>query len=154
MKQARISVIGSSQPNEGLYNLALSLGETLAQKNYLIICGGLGGIMEAVSKGAASENGQIIGILPGDDIFEANPYITYPLATGLGPMRNYLVVLNGHLTIALGGGDGTLSEIGLALKIRKKVIAIGEWAHLKGVTPANDPGEAVRLAENALANWE
>ena len=121
-----ISVIGSSQPSEKEYNLALEAGRQLALQDCLIVCGGRGGVMEAVCRGASQEGGISIGFLP-YSVEEANPYVTIPLATGLGEARNLLVVNSGEGIISIGGAFGTLSELGFALKSGKPLIGLGTW---------------------------
>ncbi len=110
-----------------------------------MVCGGLSGIMEAASRGAAQEGGTIIGILPGSDKVEANPHITFPIPTGLGVARNVLVVRTADVLIALPGGPGTLSEIALALNIGKPVVDLGEWK-IEETRTASTADEAVLLA--------
>ncbi len=146
----RISVIGAGSCDETVASTAQKLGQGLARAGYAIVCGGLGGVMEAVCQGAKSCGGTTIGILPGDSQAGANSFIDFAIATGLGPMRNYLVVLNGEAVIAVEGSAGTLSEIGLAMKIGRKVIALGHWAAVDGVTPATTPEEAIRLLDTTL----
>lgn len=106
--------------------------------------------MEAVCQGAKLGGGNTIGILPNNSYADANPFVDIAIATGLGPMRNYLVVLNGEAVIAVEGSAGTLSEIGLAMKIGRKVIALGHWAAVDGVVPAATPDEAIRLLSATL----
>jgi uncharacterized protein (TIGR00725 family) len=141
----RVSVIGAGECCPTIYNEALALGRLLAKEGYTVICGGRGGVMEAVAQGVAMMGGTTIGILPGRDIKEANKYITYPIATSLGEMRNFLVVLNGDVVVAVSGRYGTLSEIALAKKINKKVIALGRWKELEGVIPARDPMDVIKI---------
>ncbi len=141
----RVSVIGSGEYDLEISNQAIKLGQLLARQGLIIVCGGLGGVMEAVCKGALSEKGQTIGILPGHDISQANPYVSYPIATGLGHIRNYLVILNGDVIVALPGGYGTLSEIALAKKTGKKVIVLGQWDTLPGVMTVEAPEQVPPL---------
>ena len=143
-RKLRISVIGAGKdcPKE-IYDIAYKMGRLLARNGFVVVCGGLSGVMEAVAKGASIEGGESIGILPGRDIESANKYITHPIATGLGEMRNLLVVLNGELSVAIGGGYGTLSEIALSFKIGKKVIAIKSWKDIPGVIYTSSPEEAI-----------
>lgn len=121
-----VSVIGSSEPSEKEYNLALGAGHQLALQGCIIVCGGKGGVMEAVCRGAAQEGGISIGFLP-YSVEEANPYVTIPLATCLGEARNLLVVNSGEGIISIGGAFGTLSELGFALKSGKPLIGLGTW---------------------------
>ena len=132
----RISVIGAGECCSLIYNEALTLGRLLAKEGYIVICGGKGGVMEGVAQGVAMEGGVTIGILPGRDIKEANKYISYAITTGLGEMRNFLVVLNGDIVVAVSGGYGTLSEIALAKKINKRVRLLGYQINS---TPKNLP---------------
>lgn len=145
-----ISIVGAGQCSFEVACEAHQLGRLLALEGFNIICGGLGGVMENVCKGAREAGGETIGILPGNDIKDANQYITYPLATGLGQMRNYIIVLNGILTIAISGGYGTLSEIALAKKSAKKVIVLGGWSIIPGILPAEDSEHVIRLVQGLV----
>ncbi len=147
----RISIIGASECSPEIYKQAEKIGKLIAQSGYTMVCGGLGGVMEAASKGAALFKGTIIGILPTPEISSANAYITYPIVTNLGHMRNYLVVLNGDIAVAIAGGYGTLSEIALAQKIGKKVIAMGQWQNLPGVIPATGPEVIIQTINSILS---
>jgi hypothetical protein len=123
----------------------MEVGSLIARHGAVMVCGGLSGIMEAASRGAAQEGGTIIGILPGSDKIEANPHITFPIPTGLGVARNVLVVRTADVLIALPGGPGTLSEIALALNIGKPVVDLGEWK-IEETRTASTADEAVLLA--------
>ncbi|MFP4213732.1 MAG: TIGR00725 family protein [Desulfohalobiaceae bacterium] len=152
MRRKRVAIIGSGSLDSSQYAAARELGLELARAGLDIVCGGLGGAMQGVCEGAQQGGGYSIGILPGQDIQEANPYVSCPIATGLGPMRNYLVVLNSDLVLAFAGGSGTLSEIGLAQKIGRTVVAFGNWADLPGVVPARDVQQAVQLVLDRLCS--
>jgi len=122
----QVTVIGSSEvKDERILKMAEELGEGLAKLGAIVICGGKGGVMEAVCKGAKKQKGITVGILP-DDQKLANPYVDIAIVTGMGEGRNVINVKSGDLVIVIGGGAGTLSEIGLALKANKKVIALAE----------------------------
>lgn len=125
--------------------LAEEVGSIIARKGAVMVCGGLSGIMEAASRGAASNGGTVIGILPGSDKKEANPYITFHIPTGLGVARNVLVVRTADAVIAMPGGPGTLSEIALALNIGTPVVDLGGWK-IEGTLGAATANEAVLLA--------
>jgi uncharacterized protein (TIGR00725 family) len=140
--RTRVAVIGGSRPGRKALEQALEVGRLLARKGAVLVCGGLGGVMEAAARGAKEEGGTSIGILPGRDPSEANPFIDVPLATGLGFTRNSLVVMNADAVIAVDGEYGTLSEIAFGLIYGKKVVGLGSW-DVKGVIPAATPGEAV-----------
>ena len=116
----------------------------------MLVCGGLGGVMEAACRGAKGAAGTTVGILPGADRTQANDYVDVAIATGLGEGRNALVVRAADALIAVGGGYGTLSEIALALKAGKPVVGIGTW-DLDPVLDAADAADAVRRALQAAA---
>lgn len=145
-RKARISVIGAGTCDDSVAQTAHELGTRIARAGYDLVCGGLGGVMQAAARGAHEAGGHTIGILPGSSPSDANPHIETPIATGLGQMRNMLVVMNGDAVIAVEGGAGTLSEVALALKSGKTVIAIGKYSELDGVLSARGPQEAVALA--------
>ncbi len=134
-----MSIIGAGECSSETANQAFKVGNYLANSGFTLICGGLGGVMEHACKGAYQAGGVTIGILPDKEISAANKYVSHPIATDLGQMRNYQVVLNGLFSIAISGGYGTLSEIGMAKKLGKQVIALGEWDIIPGVKPAKDP---------------
>lgn len=119
-----IAVIGGGNCTADEAALAEETGRLLAGEGAAVVCGGLGGVMEAVAKGAQANGGTTIGILPGADPAAANAYIDVPLATGLGEMRNFLIVRSAQALIAIGGGVGTLSEIALAQRIGKPVVGL------------------------------
>ena len=132
------------------------LGELLARRDCVVVCGGMEGVMAAVARGARRAGGTCIGILPTLDRRAAAPDLTYALCTGLGHARNLAVVASGDVVIAVGGAWGTLSEIGLARSVGRQVIALRSWSlepdegELDGVQQANTPAEAVELALAAL----
>jgi len=123
-----IGVIGDSSCPPEEAKLAESVGELLAQRGATIVCGGLGGVMEAVCRGAKSKGGLTIGILPGKNSSTANPWVDIPLVTGLGEARNVVVAKSAQAIIAIGGNYGTLSEIAYALKSSIPVIGLNTWS--------------------------
>ena len=123
-----IAVIGNSSSSPEEAKLAQSVGELLAQRGAILVCGGLGGVTEAVCRGAKSKGGLTVGILPGQDASMANPWVDVPVATGIGEARNVAVVKSAQAVIAIGGGYGTLSEIAYALKSRIPVIGLNTWS--------------------------
>ena len=146
-----ISVIGAANSDQETAGLAEEVGKLIAEKGAVLVCGGLGGVMTAVSKGAREAGGVTVGILPGTDRAEANPHLTIALATGLGYARNALVVQAGDAVIAVGGEFGTLSEIGFALQFGKPVIGLNTWElNRKGlkdsIVAVKSPKEAVEKA--------
>lgn len=145
---ARIAVVGSGACGPEVAETARRLGELLADAGYEIVCGGMGGVMTAACQGARSRGGRTIGIVPGGSRQEANEHVEIAVATGMGQMRNFLVALNGDVVVAVEGGNGTLSEIGHALKMGKTVVAMGHWDDLPGVIRVDGPEEALaRLRE-------
>jgi len=123
-----VAVIGSSSCSEEEARLAEAVGERLARRGAAVICGGLGGVMEGVCRGARSQGGLTVGILPGEDPGVANPWVDIPIATGVGYGRNMAVVKSAQAVIAIGGNYGTLSEIAYALKSGIPVIGLNTWA--------------------------
>ncbi len=139
-----IGVIGGSKCTPHIRKIAYQLGKGIARKGHYIVCGGLGGVMEAVCQGARHGGGITIGLLPGKDKREANPYIDIPLVTAMSHARNAIIVRTADVLVAVDGKYGTLSEIGLALACGKKVIGIETWK-IKGVTRVKDVEEALDL---------
>ena len=144
-RRTRIAVIGGSRAGRQALDAALAVGRLVARAGAVVVCGGLGGVMEAASRGAREEGGLVIGILPGAAAADANPWVDVPIATGLGYTRNSLVVMNADAVIAVDGEYGTLSEIAYGLIHGRKVVGLGTW-EVKGIVPAATPEEAVRLA--------
>jgi uncharacterized protein (TIGR00725 family) len=143
-----VGVIGSSASSKKEYQLAFRVGELIAEASAVLICGGLGGVMEAACKGAKARGGTTIGVLPGPDPTEANFWVDYPIATGLGQGRNMIIVNTAQALVAISGGYGTLSEIAFALGGGKKVYGLETW-DIKGVVVCETPEIAV---SNALIN--
>jgi hypothetical protein len=160
MSEARrrpaIAVIGGAGASQAEYAAAERVGQLLAERGAVVVCGGGGGVMEAACRGAAQRGGLTVGILPGADDGAANAFLTVALPTGLGQARNALVVLAGQAVIAIGGGPGTLSEIGLALKAGRKVIGLHTWEARdpRGapaeILTASSPEHAVALALGSI----
>ncbi len=122
-----VGVIGPSNPSKEIYELAYKVGREIGKRKWILVCGGLKGVMEAVAKGAKEEGSLTIGILPDEDKSLANPYIEIPIATGLKEARNLIIVLTSDVIVAIGKGYGTLSEISFALKYNKKVFGLKTW---------------------------
>ena len=141
-----ISVIGAGTCSEDIYNTAEEVGRRIAQKGAVLVTGGLGGVMEAASKGAKEAGGTTVGILPGFSKDEANRFIEIPITTGLSHARNIIVVRSADAVIAVSGEYGTLSEIAVALKLGKPVVGINTWESVEGVFRVNTPEEAIQKA--------
>lgn len=137
-----IGVVGGRRTEKALLSEAETVGRLIARRGATLVCGGLGGVMEAASRGAKSEGGLTVGILPQNDSKEANQYIDIPIATGLGIGRNVIIARTADALIAVGGEYGTLSEIAFALQIGKPVIGIKTW-DIKGVISAENAVDAV-----------
>lgn len=136
---------GDRPADRALLELAEEVGAGLARHGAVVVTGGLGGVMEAACRGARAAGGTTLGILPGEDRAAANAFVDVAVATGLGELRNGLVVRAADAVVAVGGGYGTLSEIALALKARRRVVGALTW-RVEGVVAAADAREAVALA--------
>jgi uncharacterized protein (TIGR00725 family) len=139
----QIAVIGHAQATTDEYKAACAAGLAIAGNGAVLVCGGLGGVMEAACKGAKEAGGTTVGILPGTD--GGNPYLDITIRTGLGHARNILVVLSADAVIAVGGSHGTLSEIAIALKTGRPVYGINTW-DIEGVISCTSPEDAVKRA--------
>lgn len=147
---ARVGVIGSSRCTLEIYRLAERVGEEIARHGAILICGGLGGVMEGACKGAKAAGGTTVGILPGTRTDDANPYVDIPVVTGLGLARNVLVVRSSESLIAIKGGYGTMSEIAFALQLGVPVIGLKTTYHDRQIIQVADPEEAVEQAFAAI----
>ena len=153
-----IGVVGSSKSDAGTNTLAEEVGREIARAGAAVVCGGLGGVMEAVCKGARSKGGLTIGIIPSDRREDANPYVQIPIVTGMGVGRNVMLVKTADVIIAVGGEFGTLSEIAHALNLGKVVVGLNTWKldrardkPIPGMIEASSPKDAVRLALDAIS---
>ena len=151
-KKKFIAVIGGGACSAQEAKQAEEVGRELARRGAILVCGGLGGVMEAACKGVSSEGGMTIGILPGDNNKKANPYVKIPIVTGMGYARNIAVVKSAQAVIAIGGSYGTLSEISHALQSGIPVIGLNTWSLSRNgqpdnsIIPAQNPTEAVDKA--------
>jgi uncharacterized protein (TIGR00725 family) len=156
-RQPYVAVIGDGDPRgpeaHRILEWAEEVGQLLARGGAIVITGGLGGVMLAASRGAVGAGGETLGILPGSDPDDANEFVTTPIATGLGVMRNLVVVTAADAVLAVGGRHGTLSEIGLALRQGRQVVTLSSWRiesdqRMGGPTVhrARDPREAAHVA--------
>ena len=149
---------GRCERDSELARVAEQVGEGLAEAGVVVVCGALGGVMEAAARGATRGGGDVIGIVPGTAVEEANPHCTHVVASGIGHGRNLAVVSSGEAVIAVGGEWGTLSEIGFARAIGRPVIALRSWAlrgegtmeSAPGIVAVSTPEEAVRAALAAI----
>ncbi|MBI3301488.1 MAG: TIGR00725 family protein [Deltaproteobacteria bacterium] len=148
-RKLQIAVVGDGKATVAVADLAKKVGSLLAQRGAVVVCGGLGGVMEAAASGATAAGGLTVGILPTYDVTTANASIAVTIPSGMGHARNVLVVSSGHAVIAFPGAHGTRSEISLALKIGKTVIGLQAWGDIPGVQRVETPEEAVELALRA-----
>jgi hypothetical protein len=151
-----IAVLGTRQPSKKESETAEEVGRELAKKVVLLLCGGLGGVMESACRGACSEGGLTVGILPGNEAGSANKYVRIPIVTGLGYARNAVLIKSSQAVIAVGGGYGTLSEIAYALDANIPVIGINTWSLARNgqedcsIIAAKNAVDAVRKALKLL----
>jgi uncharacterized protein (TIGR00725 family) len=151
-RELYIAVVGPSAATPTEHALGEHVGRLIAERGAVLVCGGLGGLMEAAAGGCTAAGGTSIGILPTIDRAEANPYLTVAVATGMGEARNAIVVRTADAVVAIGGEFGTLSEIALALKMGKPVVGLGTWELAKAggrvdaLVEATTPEDAVATA--------
>jgi uncharacterized protein (TIGR00725 family) len=145
-----IGVIGSGTCGNDIRQLAYDVGKGIAEADYPLICGGLGGVMEGACQGAFDAGGLTIGLLPGTDPGEANPYVIIPIATGLGYARNAIIARASGVLIAIEGGPGTLSEIAFGLQFGVPVIGLSSFDVSSDMIQVASAGEAVDTAINVL----
>lgn len=142
---------GSAEAGEEALGTAEEVGRLAAEAGGVVVSGGLGGVMQAACRGAKAAGGTTVGLLPGTDRAEANRWVDVAIATGLGEARNVLVVRASDVIVAVGGGFGTLSEIGFALKTGTPVVGIATW-EVVGVNAVVTPAEAVTRALELLTH--
>ena len=151
----QVAVVGGGKAEADLLELAEDVGRRLAVAGAVLVCGGRGGVMEAASRGASGAGGVVIGILPGLSPAEANEHVSHTVATGVGHARNLAVVASGDAVIAIGGEWGTLSEIALARRLGRPVVALRSWTLQNdgvselGINEAEGPEDAVARALDA-----
>jgi uncharacterized protein (TIGR00725 family) len=145
-----IGVIGPGEGTAAERYTAEEVGAGVAAAGAVLVCGGLGGVMEAACRGARSRGGVTVGLLPGLDREDANGWVTFALPTGMGEMRNALIVRAADGVIAIGGAWGTLSEIALALRLGKRVVGVDTW-DIEGVEPGGSPEAAVEAVLRDLS---
>jgi len=153
-RRPQIAVIGKGAPDAELASLAEEVGRRIADGGAVLVCGGMGGVMEAASRGAREAGGDVIGIVPTEDTAAANPYVTHAVATGIGHARNLAVVASADAVIAIGGEWGTLAEIGFARRLGRTVATLRSWTVTgsgemeggPGIEQVADPAAAVEIA--------
>lgn len=141
-----LGVIGASRATQQGLTLAREVGAEIARHGAILVCGGLGGVMEAASRGCAEAGGEVLGLLPGPDQSAANPYVTIAVPTNLGHARNVVICHTADALIAVEGEYGTLAEIAIGLKLNKPVVVLPGGLEVAGVLSAPNPRAAVELA--------
>jgi len=141
-----IAVIGGSQPDKESMTIAEQVGRLIAEKDAILITGGMGGVMLAASKGAHEAHGLVIGVLPGIDKRNANEYVDIPIVTGVGEARNSIITRTCDCAIAIDGSYGTLSEIAYCMMYKKPVIGINTWKIDAPIIQAKTAQEAIDYA--------
>ena len=149
MNRPIVGVIGTADASNRECEMAAETGRLIAKKGWILVNGGLTGVMEAVSRGAAEAKGVVVGILPQESTDFANKYVTIPIATNMGHARNAIIVHTADMLIAIGGGLGTLSEIAIARKLGKPVFAIGSW-EVAEVVAVPDARAAIEACQKHL----
>ena len=153
-RRPQIAVIGKGSPDEELQPLAEEIGQLIAMSGAVVVCGGMGGVMEGASRGAREAGGDVIGIVPGESTSDANPFVTHVVATGIGHGRNLAVVASADAVVAIGGEWGTLAEIGFARRLGRRVAALRTWTVSgpgdmeggPGIDVVEDAAQAVEVA--------
>lgn len=143
-----IAVVGASHATEADITDAEAVGRLIGAAGAVLVCGGRGGVMAAASRGAASAGGAVVGMLPGDDRSDANEWVSIAIPTGLGELRNGLIVRSVDAMVAVGGSYGTLSEVALGLQAGLKVYGLHTW-EIRGIEAVQTPEDAVEKALRA-----
>lgn len=144
MRKPIVAVIGEADASAEKQVVAEEVGRLIAGRGWILVTGGLSGVMEAASRGAAKAGGTVVGILPQGETSQANPYVTVPIATNMGHARNAIIAHTADVLIAIGGSFGTLSEIAIARKLGKTVVGIQSW-EIDGVIPADSAAAAIEM---------
>jgi uncharacterized protein (TIGR00725 family) len=141
-----IAIIGAGKCSKKLRDMAAEVGKCVAQNGGIVVCGGLGGVMEGAARGAKEGGGIVIGIIPSDNKNDANEFVDYVIPTGFGEGRNVFIVRTADAVVALPGKYGTLSEMALTLHAGKPLISVSAWKLGDEVNQVDDPIEAAKLA--------
>jgi uncharacterized protein (TIGR00725 family) len=150
LRDARlVAVVGPHEADAAQLEAAEEIGAGLAVAGFIVVTGGLGGVMEAACRGVKSRRGTTIGVLPGTDPTAANGWVDLVLPTGLGEGRNALVARMAEAVVAIGGGYGTLSEVAMALRAERPVVGLGTW-DVHGIAEADSPRDAVERVVRLL----
>jgi uncharacterized protein (TIGR00725 family) len=148
-----VALVGGSEANSVILEQAYEVGREVAGRGAMVICGGLGGVMQAAAQGAWEAGGTTIGVLPGPDRRAANAYLTFSIVTNLGHARNMIIAHSADGMIAIDGSYGTISEAAIALKLGKPVVGLGTEWQLMGMKKAFSPKEAVDMIFEDIAKY-
>ena len=155
MKQKIIvGVIGAANASSRGLDHAYQVGRLIAERGAVLVCGGLGGVMEAASRGCAEAGGDVLGVLPGNSSDSANPYVTLPIVTAMGHARNIIIAQTASALVAIEGEYGTLSEIAIGMKLGKPVVQLDSWSQLSTTYQAETPDQAVQMVFAAIQEGE
>lgn len=149
-KKMIIGVIGAADATSKGLESAYQVGRLVAENGAVLVCGGLGGVMEAASRGCSEAGGDVLGILPGNCASTANPYVSLPIVTGMGHARNVIIAQTAGALIAIEGEHGTLSEIAIGLKLGKVVVQLNSWPQISTTAQAQTPEQAMDLVLTGL----
>ena len=150
MQRSMIGLIGSAQATDSGLALAREVGERVARAGAVLVCGGLGGVMQAASQGCYEAGGDVLGLLPGPSAQDANQFVTLAVPTNMGHARNMIIAHTAEVLIAIEGEYGTVSEAAIALKLGKRVLTLGQSLSLQGVEPMATPQDAVESALRSI----
>lgn len=150
MRRRMIGIIGASNASTPALELAREVGELVAKAGAVLVCGGLGGVMQAAAQGCCEAGGDVLGLLPGASAQDANRFVTLAVPTNMGHARNVIIAHTAEILIAIEGEYGTLSEASIALKLGKRVLTLGDGLNLKGVEPMLSPRSVVDEALRSL----
>jgi uncharacterized protein (TIGR00725 family) len=150
VQRSMVGLIGSAQASDSGLALAREVGERVARAGAVLVCGGLGGVMQAASQGCYEAGGDVLGLLPGATAQEANPFVTLAVPTNMGHARNMIIAHTADVLIAIEGEYGTVSEAAIALKLGKRVLTLGQSLSLQGVEPMATPQDAVESALRSI----
>lgn len=145
-----IAVLGGREATADQLEAAEEMGRLIAEMRLTLICGGRQGVMEAACKGASRAGGLSVGLLPDEDPGMANPYVTIPVATGIGVARNALVARAALCMVAVGGGHGTISEIAFGLQFGKRVFGLADPPHVPGLIVCQSPRQAAGMVARTV----
>ena len=154
MRRRMIGIIGAAHASTSALEIAREVGERIANTGAVLVCGGLGGVMQAAAQGCCEAGGEVLGLLPGPSADEANRFVTLAVPTNMGHARNTIIAHTAEVLIAIDGEYGTLSEAAIGLKLGKRVLTLGKGLALQGVESMTSPQSAVEAALHTLSSLQ